>query len=56
MDFRESVVLSTLQDSTRGEWKATQVLYSYPGTHKVEFKRKTRSIGRDYILNQITHA
>ena len=35
MDFRESVVLTTLQDSTRGEWKATQVLYSFPDRHKV---------------------
>jgi len=34
-DFRESVVLSSLQDSTRGEWKTAQVLYSYPRSHKV---------------------
>ncbi len=37
MDFRESVVLTSLQDSTRGEWKSTEVLYSYPSTHKVKF-------------------
>jgi hypothetical protein len=34
-DFRESVVLASLQDSTRGQWRQAQVLYSYPRSHKV---------------------
>ena len=36
-DFRKNVVLTTLRDSTRGEWNTAQVMYSHPGTHKVLF-------------------
>ncbi len=35
IDFRNNVVLATLQDGTRGEWKQAQVAYSYPLEHKV---------------------
>lgn len=35
-DFRDNMVLATLKDSTRGEWKSAQVMYSFPSSHKVE--------------------
>ena len=34
-DFRDNMVLATLKDSTRGDWKSAQVMYSFPSTHKV---------------------
>ena len=33
--FRENQVLATLQDGTRGLWKAAQVMYSFPLKHRV---------------------
>ena len=35
IDFRDNVVLATLQDGTMGKWKEAQVAYSYPLEHKV---------------------
>ena len=51
MDFRESVVLASLHDSTRGEWKGAQVLYSYPGTHKVHTKRSHTRVLFEFCFN-----
>ena len=30
-----SMVLATITDITRGQWKTAQVMYSYHGTHRV---------------------
>lgn len=38
MDFRENTVLATIQDSTRGEWKTAQVMYSYHDIHQIIFE------------------
>ena len=35
MDFRQNKVLASLQDSTRGDWRTAQVMYSFPSKHKV---------------------
>jgi len=35
LSFKDSIVLSTMQDSTRGKWKRAQVMYSYPAAHKI---------------------
>ncbi len=35
LNFRDNQVLGSLQDGTRGLWKAAQVMYSYPMPHKV---------------------
>ncbi len=37
-DLREHTELAELKDSTRGEWKAAQVMYSFPARHKVIFE------------------
>ena len=37
IDFRDNVVLATLQDGTMGKWKEAQVAYSYPLEHKVRY-------------------
>ena len=34
-DFRDNVVLATLQDGTRGKWMEAQVMYSFAKPHKV---------------------
>ena len=34
-DFKGILVLSTLKDTTMGNWKSAQILYTYPGPHKV---------------------
>ena len=34
-DFRDNVVLATLQDGTMGKWMEAQVMYSYAKPHKV---------------------
>ena len=36
-DFRDNMVLATLQDGTRGKWKTAQVMYSFALPHKVMF-------------------
>lgn len=33
--FRQNVPLTTVKDSTRGQWKDVQVMYSYPSRHRV---------------------
>jgi len=34
-DFRDNMVLATLQDGTRGKWKTAQVMYSFALPHKI---------------------
>ena len=34
-EFRDIMVLATLQDGTRGLWKTAQVMYSFAMPHKV---------------------
>ena len=36
-DFRDNMVLATLQDGTRGKWKTAQVMYSFALPHKVMY-------------------
>ncbi len=35
--FRDNVVLASLQDSTRGEWREAHVMYTFPDSHKVHY-------------------
>ena len=35
MGLEGSMVLATVSDVTRGEWKTAQVMYSYHGRHRV---------------------
>ena len=37
LDLSTDVVLATLLDDTRGEWREAQVLYTYPEGHRVVF-------------------
>ena len=46
-DFRDNVVLATLQDGTRGKWMETQVMYSYAKPHKVSSHLLSKKIGDD---------
>ena len=44
IDFRDNVVLATLQDGTMGKWREAQVAYSYPLEHKVRSIYNLRAV------------
>jgi hypothetical protein len=49
LNFRDSVILATIQDSTRGLWREAQIMYSFPLQHKV--RKSNWSWGRCYDHN-----
>ena len=34
-DYKAIEVLTTLKDTTMGSWKMAQIMYTFPGAHKV---------------------